>query len=200
MVRLGELGAWVSYDFDPNNPGKKVIRPWLWNLGLLDYFHTANCVHFERPLASDDDLAIVQELPQLRAAFLEKSGVSDAALVHLRGLKRLTMLSLGGENATDEAIARLSELPQLEQLYVGVDCASRVTDAGLAPVAKLVHLKELWIENSPDITDAGMSQLEGLGLSVLSVRGTARDLRHRILGAEAAEVLGAVHATATFPV
>lgn len=170
--RLLELGARPSYDYQPLQNRPAIPSSWLWRMGLVDYFHSVTCVHFDKPLEHDTDLAVLQELPQLGAVFLEETHVSDKALAYLRGLPRLTMVGIGNETATDDAIALLSQLTQLEQLYVGVDCASHVTDAGVAPLAKLTRLKQLWIENSHQISDAGMKRLEGLNLSVLSVRGT----------------------------
>ena len=177
VARLHALGAVVAYD--------SLLKPsrtsfWLESWLGIDYFCTANNVTFERPLAHDDDLIVLKDLPYLKYVALGKSGVSANALVHLHDAKYLTFLSLGEENADDDALKHLEHMTQLEVLDVGSDPpVSHVTNAGLAHLAKLKNLTQLTLDNSQLISDEGMVHLEGLiNLKFLFVRGTRVTYAH----------------------
>lgn len=59
---------------------------------------------------------------------LPDTNVSDAGLVHLRGLTQLTSLSISGTKVTDAGLVYLSGLTNLTTLNLS---ATKVTDAGL---------------------------------------------------------------------
>ena len=75
--------------------------------------------------------------------------VTDAGLVHLKGLTNLSVLGLDG---------------------------TQVTDAGLVHLKGLTKLSDLWL-NGTQVTDAGLVHLKGL--TNLSVLGLARHSGHR---------------------
>jgi hypothetical protein len=75
------------------------------------------------------------------------------------------------EPATDKEVALLAGVA--EQVYALNLADSKVSDAGLAPVARLKNLNAIHLERTP-ITDAAMEHLKGLaGLQYLNVYGTA---------------------------
>jgi hypothetical protein len=75
------------------------------------------------------------------------------------------------EPATDKEVALLSGVA--EQVYALNLADSKVSDAGLVPLAGLKNLNALHLERTP-VTDGGMEHLKGLaGLQYLNVYGTA---------------------------
>ncbi len=84
--------------------------------------------------------------------------------------------------ATDADLEPLEGLPYVESLWVvGQDHVCRVTDAGLAPIGRLRHLRNLSL-HCDEITDAGLEHLESLdhleALDILDARITDAGLAH----------------------
>ena len=87
---------------------------------------------------TDAGLVHLKGLPQLQSLCLYGTQVTDAGLVHLKGLTRLQSLNLATPQVTDAGLVHLEGLTQLQSLVVG---GTQVTDAGL------VHLKGLTDSN-----------------------------------------------------
>jgi hypothetical protein len=68
--------------------------------------------------------------------------VTDANLVHLRGMSRLKGLRLSKTEVTDEGLVNLADLTQLERLFL---CDTGVGDAGLKHLEGLPRLKSLYL-------------------------------------------------------
>ena len=93
--------------------------------------------------------------------------LSDAGLVHLRGLTRLKTLYLESYAITGAGLKNLEGLTRLERLDF---CFVPVDDAGLAHLKGLSSLKALSIPVGDRVTDAGLAHLEGLSsLEVLHI-------------------------------
>ena len=126
--------------------------------------------------------AVARSMPELRELDLCDSDITDAALVAVSRLSKLTTISLTGPKVTDAGLTLLSNLRDLEVLILGqVDVtdeglkqihhlkklrilnlvSDRITDAGLAYIAGLTDLEHLLI-NSSAITDAGLAHIAGL--------------------------------------
>ena len=99
-----------------------------------------------------------QKLLHLIGLGEQRLSLSDAALVHLKGLTNLQTLNLHGTKITDAGLVHLKGLTKLQTLDLW---DTKITDAGL------VHLKGLtkltWL-NLPGtkITDAGLIHLQEL--------------------------------------
>jgi len=125
LARFGRLFTWATF----SGEGAYMRGPKM----IVDYYGPV----------SDADLAHVREAPDLEKVGIGGPGLTEAALVHLAGLKRLEELSVG--------------LP--------------LTDAGLAHVGRLTGLRELGIGGRQDLPARGMChlhelrQLERLSLS-----------------------------------
>ena len=100
---------------------------------------------------SDDWLARLEGLDQLRQLNLAATPFTDAGLTHLRGLTELRGLNLAGTRITDAGLANLSGLTNLEELGLA---ATGVTDAGLAHLMGLKRLARVNLFGTK-VTEAG---------------------------------------------
>lgn len=84
--------------------------------------------------------------------------VSDAGLVHLKGLTTLEWLNLSGTQVTDAGLTHVKGLTTLKWLSVG---DTRVTDSGLVHLEDLTALKFLDLDGT-QVTDTGLVHLKRL--------------------------------------
>ncbi|MHC4085379.1 MAG: redoxin domain-containing protein [Planctomycetota bacterium] len=95
--------------------------------------------------------------------------ITDAGLVHLKGLTLLETLRLENRQIGDAGLAHLGGLTSLKTLYLG---GTQVTDAGLAHLKNLTELESLCVHKTV-ITDAGLEHLKDLtGLGYLCIHDT----------------------------
>lgn len=120
-------------------------------------------------LVTDDGLAHLRNLSELRGLNLVNSGVRGSGLVHLKRLRRLEELSLTSLSVRDSDLAHLSKLSSLERLELS---GPHITDAGLAHLKDLTNLR--WFEYfGRSLTSAGLIHLRGMSrLEGLVLRGT----------------------------
>jgi hypothetical protein len=128
----------------------------------LRHLPRLEALHFSGGRVSDAGLESVGRATQLRAlTFYCCTGVTDAGVAHLRGLKDLRWLRLYREDYPE---AWGPNLP-------------RVTDAGLAHLEGLTGLEHLDLMGQA-VTDAGLAHLKGLtGLQQLLLSGGASRTR-----------------------
>ena len=140
---------------------------YLNELHRVQRLNLANCIDVTgaglAPIAHLDDL---MELDLARSPdFLElwtsstnakSSKLSDAALLHVKSLWRLTSLILSGNAITDAGLAQLSGLTNLE--YLELD-ETLITDEGLQNLNGLNRLKTLSVINTK-VTAEGAKALE----------------------------------------
>jgi hypothetical protein len=104
--------------------------------------------------------------------------VTDAGLVHLKGLTRLQSLNLNGLPVTDAGLDAVKDLPNLGGLYLD---STRVRGPGLGRLKSLPGLAVLYLDRS-SVTDDGLRHLKGASnLQVLSLAGvplTGQGLTH----------------------
>ena len=140
---------------------------------------------------TDDGLAALSQARNLETLVLEFTRVRGPGLVHLEHLPKLAVLSLnpnrntadktqidlsplaegflglralkvGGNNLTDAHLASVATVKSLQTLTFRTLGFTKFTDAGLAPLANLTNLRELRINGSVKVTDAGMVHLTKL--------------------------------------
>ena len=71
-------------------------------------------IWFEGSSVADEDLLLLQEVPNLEAVGLNATAVTDSGLAHLKKVTGLKMLVLDGKRFSDDAIEDLSSaLPSL---------------------------------------------------------------------------------------
>ena len=106
---------------------------------------------------------------QVNAVGLDNTGITDAGLVHLQGLKQLQSLGLDNTKVTDAGLMHLQGLSQLQTLSL---VNTEVTDAGLVHLQGLSKLQWLWLYDT-QVTDAGLVHLQELNdLYYLGLSGT----------------------------
>ena len=94
--------------------------------------------------------------------------ITDAGLVHLKGMTKLEDLNLYGTKITDVGLVHLKGLTNLQNITL----PKQITDAGLEHLKGLTNLKKLNLNNT-QITDAGLVHLKGLtNLKLLSLYKT----------------------------
>jgi hypothetical protein len=103
----------------------------------------------------DRDMPYVGRLTHLYGAFLQRTKLTDAGLVHLSGLTELEWLDLEAPGVTDAGLAHLSGLSELWCLRL-VNRA--VTDAGLVHMQGLTKLHTLCLYGTR-VTDTGVAEL-----------------------------------------
>ena len=128
---------------------------------------------FVRIRGGGSDIHSVAELPaepfKLDTIDLGGQDVSDDDLVHLEGLKWVTILSLAKTRVTDDGLGHLRSLECLRVLHLG-DTA--ITGIGLSHLAHLADVMEIWAEFT-QISDDGLAQMKNLkGLRCLGIGGT----------------------------
>ncbi|MEE8452886.1 MAG: leucine-rich repeat domain-containing protein [Thermoguttaceae bacterium] len=152
IAKIQKLGGYLSY-YDANNPltDHYPVRWYSWLRRLHGDKHLGNIVIF---------------------AWLARASpthVSDADLVHLKGLTSLTSLDLSDTQITDAGMVNLKDLTNLIDLWLG---STKITDAGLVHLEGMGNLKSLYL-SSTKVTDAGLVHLEGMGnLEVLYLSST----------------------------
>jgi hypothetical protein len=120
---------------------------------------------------TDAGLVHLRGLTRLEELHIDNTpGVTDAGMVHLAGLKRLRVLHIVDSGVKGPGLASLVGLNRLEEL----DLSIPVTDADLAPISRLVSLRHFFLYgDSPRLTDAGLVHLKRLtNLKALTLTST----------------------------
>lgn len=142
---------------------------------------------------NDDDLRLLQALPEIASLNLSYTEIGDGGIRHLAGMTKLHSLDLTYTNVTDRGIEHLEEFHHLHTLYLGRThitdegvehlkalgqlralslADTQVSDAGLEHLRNLTNLDDLRLDKTA-ITDAGLAHLERMDkLETLSLVGT----------------------------
>jgi hypothetical protein len=109
--------------------------------------------------ARQEALAVFQKLGakftgnlQKPSVDLSNTKVTDAGLVHLRGLNNLRHLNLSNTKVSDAGLDHLRDMTSITSLFLW---NTSVTDAGLVHLQGLTKLKVMVLWNTK-ITDAGL--------------------------------------------
>jgi hypothetical protein len=120
---------------------------------------------------TDHGLKHLEKLGKLEELCLNDTKISGAGLRPLGHLPSLRKLELVGVALDDAGLVHVSELNGLEVLWIG-GSQTRITDAGLEQLAKLIRLRHLSLSGSA-ITARGIEQLAALkNLETLYLEGS----------------------------
>jgi hypothetical protein len=115
-----------------------------------------------RPIASTRDWdTVLRLLARTSSAALDARGqMTDAMLLEVSGVERVTALDLSGsKTVTDEGVRHLARLPNLRHLDLG---GTAVTDRGLDVLRELPELETVSLAMT-QMTDAGVAHLAHCG-------------------------------------
>jgi hypothetical protein len=106
----------------------------------------------------DTGFPLLASFKSLTTVGLGRTGLTNAGLGKLSGLKQLTTLYIDNTQINDAGLNHLKSFPGLTTLGLG---HTRTTDAGLVKLRGLTNLTTLYIDNT-QITDAGLLELKPL--------------------------------------
>jgi len=168
VATILEFGGSVSRDL--HAPGRPAI-------GVCFYAGDGEGCSIFPANVKDDDLRVLHHLPTLETVyFVGNHKVTDAGLVHLKGLTHLRDLSLNSTGITDAGLVHLDGLRTLKRLSL---CQTAVTDAGLRHLRNLSQLERLDLVGLV-VTDRGMGvlpafpKLTRLAVGTLDVGGPGK--------------------------
>lgn len=197
VARIGALGGYVNYEFIFLGMSPMKVRARVPGLAWLqrrigdEYFQVVTSVDFHGQDLKDADLAVLADLDHLTAVCFSFTGqITDAGLVHLRGLKRLRDVNLIGTRVTGEGLVHLAALPRLESLSLS---GGTTSSAALAHIGKMHGLRKLRtgiVQGEPGVLVElrSLTELTDLSMSGRSVTDAGADclagmrkLRKRVL-------------------
>jgi hypothetical protein len=178
IATIQQLGGRIAFDYQLDRHRKWTKRKvpaapqWLTAAIGDDYFRHVVLINFDEGSdPTDDDLAILQDLPDLRElTLMNRTKFTDAGLRNLSALPRLEVLALSGTKVYGSGLAHFRYPERISGL--SLDNAP-ITDEALMHVGKMSNLKWL-VMNNTKITDKGLAHLASLkSLESLQFRGTA---------------------------
>lgn len=168
-----EEGTWVEKKLGIDVPkASKIVvvcSSDLFESGDLAQIPTLQDIQAFGPAVTDDDLKLLENLPELRSFDVHHSQITSQGLSHFRGLSKLEHLGIDGSDVTDEGLTTL-QLPHLKSLSIGW---TSVTDAGVASLIKQTSLEDLNLQKTK-VTDACIDSLLKMpNLRVVNLDSTA---------------------------
>ncbi len=169
---LEQIGASVCYDYQRVAGGYSVTKPKpgpaflhaILGDGLLQH---AEFVELQRKNLKVGELAPLDYLTTIQNLQIRECDLTDEHLVHIAGLRQLTVLLLDDGQITDQGLVNLAKLSGLEQLQIS---NNQIHGSGLKYLVGLTNLKHLILFNNPISDDglenlASLKNLESLGFS-----------------------------------
>lgn len=165
VEELKKLGAGVSYA----DAEDKWVDRWLYKLFGEDYSPVVSLVVLSGSQVTDAGLVHLKGLNNLRWLILSDTQITDAGLEHLKGQTKLKRLELYRSQVTDVGLEHMEGLTNIEILNF---YRIQITDDGLQHLKGLTKLKLLGLLETK-VTDTGLEHLKGLtNLEHLGLRGT----------------------------
>jgi hypothetical protein len=176
VEKLRSFGYTICYDYEhySTEQGYDKTPPtpqWILNFTGIDFFYNVYSVghakslpayHKQKtPALTDADMAIFEQLPQLRCLYLNNyygspPEITDLGMAQLEKLRFLELLSLTETSVTNESLKHIKTLTNLEYLYLN---DTPVTDEGILVLRELKKLQHLYVRRTK-VTDAGISDLQ----------------------------------------
>jgi eukaryotic-like serine/threonine-protein kinase len=130
---------------------------------------TITAIDLTKSAASDDGLKKLAQATDVNELSLADTKVTDAGLVHLRKLQRLTRLNLSQTAIKGPGLDHLQDASGLVELNLA---DTQITDQGISRLLRFERLKNLDLSNTAT-TDVGLANLKDLkSLVTLNLRGT----------------------------
>src|SRR5665213_216919 len=107
---------------------------------------------------TDEGMAGIAGLKDLRRLLLRDSLVTDEGLKYLKDLSKLEELDLSGARVTDKGVEYLSGLKSMRRLNLQ---GAQATDAAMSALAGMTHLEVLNLYRTR-VTNSGLAKLQSL--------------------------------------
>lgn len=164
IEKLGGTYAWGGRSINDvegswnRREGRANRLTFLWISGMWPIEN----VDLSMTRCGDNDLRLLQGLPQTESLFLDSTPITDRGVKWIATLPRLRVLSIIETEISDAGISELLTAPSLSHLHCGnIFRGDLVTDAALTELAKHTALEVLTLEGA-GVTDAGITQLKSL--------------------------------------
>lgn len=115
-------------------------------------------VGLDQTRVTDAGMVHLKGMPNLQTLSLTYTDITDLGLTHIKGLNNLQSLDLYDTQITDKGLDNLKGLKNLRTLKLG---RTRVTDAGMVHLEGMTNLQTLSLIYT-DITDLGLTHIKGL--------------------------------------
>jgi len=117
----------------------------------------------------DDDFIPLSQLTEVKYISCSGSKITDKALSHIAGLKKLEVLYVGDTQVTDSGLINLEQLSELRRLWLR---GTRVTDKGMKHLKGLSKLESLLLSRT-SLTDVGLMDIKDItSLKSLDISST----------------------------
>jgi len=106
----------------------------------------------------DEDFIPLSQLTEVKYISCSGSKITDKALSHIAGLKKLEVLYIGDTQVADRGLINLEELSELRELWLR---GTRVTDKGIRHLKGLSKLESLLISRT-SLSDVSLMVIKNL--------------------------------------
>ncbi|NQU21740.1 MAG: hypothetical protein HQ567_10690 [Candidatus Nealsonbacteria bacterium] len=172
ITRIEALGGWAETEQRGPRWLCQILGDW--------YCMEILAVGFDTTEITDEDLAILQEVPFVVHVYLGGTAVSDRGLARIGDLRKLRELDLGGTRVTDEGLRHLRGLPDLEWVNLG---HTQITDAGLAQLATMPKITAVYADGT-FVTEQGVRAFRTQNPTAEIVSSTAPGEEQRRIAAK----------------
>lgn len=145
-------------------PGPELLRRWLGD----DFFATVHGIVIDGTEATDETMADLASLPNLKSVYLRQTLVTDEGIANLAKASDLETLHLDSSRITDAGLGNLKNLKHLKNLIL---TGTQFTDVGIGHVAQLRVLGHLSLSSVP-LNDAVLAEVCKMSLTVLELSET----------------------------
>ena len=123
---------------------------------IADTFTALEDAYLRHTSITNTGVQHLSRLKNLKILTLDGSHVDDGIADSIRKLKQLTWLSVGDCAVGDDTLAAVSECPDIWYVFF---INTKVTDKGIAHLAKLKKPLSLYLAQCKSVTDAGIKSL-----------------------------------------
>jgi hypothetical protein len=131
---------------------------------VTKYYSEGNALRALRPPVTDQGISRLSNLRKLKSIYIDDPSLTDESLAAIGTMTQLESIVLQGPSCsfTDAGLARLERLVHLRKLIfaLGYGC-NEFTDDGLARLKPLAALQDVWLRGG-EITDRGLEHLAAL--------------------------------------
>ena len=153
---IKELGGTIVFDHAYEGSDESSAPEWLRQFLGEEYFRRVRGVAIVSEDFTDDHLAELARLGDLKVLRFHSSKITDEGVRWLRSCDQLESLEIQWASITDAAMAEIGNLKKLKELRL---MNTRVGDAGLGHLVSMPRLSTLMIGNFAPLEAEALSEL-----------------------------------------